>query len=425
MNNSQVAAIIQVSLIILLSASTLMTALSPAQGDEYPEKQPDKTYSPHFTVQDIDMTGDGEHLAVIGSKLIWYSQNSDSPVWESGLGGKHVIISGDGNFTLTSGVDDMKQTFVALYDNHGDNAGENAPVYINYTAGEVSSIDISDNGNYFVAGDEAGFIYLYNEHGFVWSFNAGDSITKVAISGDGRYIAAGTDWHECMLYLFSRESNIPLWNYHAISGISILDMTYNGSYIMTNIDAGRVALFSNANNTPLWDYLTDGDLKDGIITPDGDYIAAGGGHKMVYLLSHNGQTVAQYVTNYSMWHLAMTPNGKYVAAADGGFEKNGDNPTLNVGNYFFSDSIQWKFYLNNTDDEGAVAISDDGRYVISSHKDKVYLFVTEGLNNDDKSEDQHPDGGLLSGPQYLYISAGALVVIGVVLFVRWKWKRTK
>jgi len=88
MNNSRVTTIIQVSLIILLSASTLTTPFSSAQGDEYPEKQPDKVFDIHSSVNGIDMTGDGNNFAVITSNLFWYSRNSDSPIWSSNLGGR-------------------------------------------------------------------------------------------------------------------------------------------------------------------------------------------------------------------------------------------------------------------------------------------------------------------------------------------------
>jgi len=182
-------------------------------------------------------------------------------------------------------------------------------------------------------------------------------------------------------------------------------------------------LFSKEHNTPLWDYQTNGDLKDGKMTPNGSYIAAGGGHKMVYLLSQKGEAVAQYITQYPVWCLAVTPDGKYVSAMDGWLVEEEENSNPYERCYFLSEKVKWQFSLNNTGNaKGKVAISDSGKYEIFSMEDKIYLFITTGLNNTEGGREHSSGGGILEGRQNLLLSVGALIVIAAVLVAYWKRK---
>jgi len=213
MINSNRKALISITTSSLIGVLIILGgSFSSASFGSYPEKQPERTYYLLSWVNDIDITPDGRYFAAITpSNLLWYSTASNVPVWTTLVGGDYVVISKDGNYILTGGLN-----YVALYKTNRNNGPENHPInWWAITTGNVSSIDISDNGEYFVIGDYHGNIYFFNrtaesyvgENAPRWRYDANSSITKVSISGDGNYVAAGTSWDYPALYLFSKNSN--------------------------------------------------------------------------------------------------------------------------------------------------------------------------------------------------------------------------
>ena len=71
---------------------------------------------------------------------------------------------------------------------------------------------ISSDGKYIAAGCESEKILLFEKSSStpLWSYSASYKVATVAISSDGEYIAAGT-W-DGYVYLSHKSSSIPMWN---------------------------------------------------------------------------------------------------------------------------------------------------------------------------------------------------------------------
>lgn len=127
------------------------------------------------------------------------------------------------------------------------------------------------------------------------SYNTGGTVNSVAISADGTKIAAGADLSGGNNNLFyfnntptkEEDSAVPEWSYKtANGGISSVDMTADGSYVVAglNIIAGDTIVFFNnsgvGTKTPEWSLSYSSSLSPFLsvsISSWGNYIGAGGG----------------------------------------------------------------------------------------------------------------------------------------------------
>ena len=94
-------------------------------------------------------------------------------------------------------------------------------------------------------------------------------VRSVAISADGKYIAAGSDDNK--VYLFSKYSGVPLWNYSTGNDVASIAISADGEYII--VGNGRepptgyrpfsgfsgpfgIFFFDKDSSTPHWNYTT-------------------------------------------------------------------------------------------------------------------------------------------------------------------------
>ena len=127
---------------------------------------------------------------------------------------------------------------------------------------------------------------------------------------------------------------------------------------------------------PLWIYETNHTVWSVAISADGQYVAAGNDGGEIYLLDREGTPQWEpYVTGFSVTGVAISSDGQYVVAGNVGgeiylFDRSGNIPL------WFYDS---EYYVNS------VAISADGEYVVVGNGwyslyGKVYLFhLTSGI----------------------------------------------
>jgi len=113
-----------------------------------------------------------------------------------------------------------------------------------------------------------------------WRCPAGSSnvIESVTISSDGSYIVAANQYGE--IYFFSRFSSVPLWSYTTYSWPEVA-ISSDGGYIAARSD--YVYLFSRTSSTPLWSGQTGDQVYSVAISSDGGYIVAGDLNYRVYL----------------------------------------------------------------------------------------------------------------------------------------------
>ena len=267
---------------------------------------------------------------------------------------------------------DVKQTVAQTEQN---------PLWIYHTEYPARSVAISSDGNYIAAGTDYCMVYLFSQstNTPLWSYQTWGPVYSVAISSDGTYIAAGNGHNE--IYLFSRSDNTPLWKYTIAATIPAyvpsVAISSDGNYIVAagGVD-DHVYLFSRSDNTPLWSCPTDHSTTSVAISSDGSYIAAGGGGKVYLFSCENSAPLWSYDIGgyfllgtfqpYTIDPVSISSDGNYIVASS-------NNPGRGVCLFARSDNIPlWSYSEGGTD----VAISSDGNYIISSGN-RLRLFYRE------------------------------------------------
>ena len=124
------------------------------------------------------------------------------------------------------------------------------PLWRYYTTGgdEVTSVDISANGDYIVAAivdaggsTEDSYVYLFGKDSStpIWTYEIESEIRSVAISSDGEYIAAGSGGSEDSVYLFDKDSSTPLWRYNTIDMVNSVAISADGEYIVAGSENNK------------------------------------------------------------------------------------------------------------------------------------------------------------------------------------------
>jgi len=293
----------------------------------------------------------------------------------------------------------------------------------------ITSIAVSGDGYYTAFGTNDGYVYLFfkNHTTPIWSFSAAGSISKVAISRDGSYIAASTG---NTLHVFSRLSDIPIWNFtnnpgSQEGGVHSISFSANGSVLAVGTwfriyyqggyyhhGYSYVHLFDTVTGTSVWDpspitnhaydyrEVTDYVCVD--ISADGQYIVAGSTWQPKVYIFHKGSSEPMYPAfsaDSSVNSISMSANGQYYVVGtlklyyfskdDPGPQrvKSFQNPITSVstsddGTYltatnqthllvFRNDlTLQWDYPLP----QGRAKICPDGNYVAAQSSDYAYLF---------------------------------------------------
>ena len=135
-----------------------------------------------------------------------------------------------------------------------------------------------------------------------WSYETGGDVRSVAVSADGEYYVVGSD--DSKVYLFDKDSSTPLWSYEAVDTVRSVSISADGGYIAVGTNApgdywdGIVYIFGNGNSTPLWSYnITTGENAVSVsISADGAYISVGSSDNKVYALNPNGTLKWEFET---------------------------------------------------------------------------------------------------------------------------------
>jgi WD40 repeat protein len=210
-----------------------------------------------------------------------------------------------------------------------------------------------------------------------WSYDAGTHFRTVAISSDGEYIVAGTGSYQSDygVYLFSKDSPIPLWSYETGSNsVTSVSISADGEYIVASSEDGVVYLFDKDSSTPLWNYTYTtsdcGHCNTVSISANGEYFVLGSGN--VYLFDKDSSTpLWQY--NESARSVSISAEGDYITVGTK-VDSAGDVFVLLFG----KESSQYLWRYNIGVDIYSVSISADGEYITAGggegESGKVYLF---------------------------------------------------
>lgn len=261
----------------------------------------------------IDMSDDGEYIAAgianagaNGDKIFFFNKEGEK-LWE--YKAEHPDYIQTGNFYRPDMTPDGEYVAVStgcpdrrayLFDKSGElifrteMLTEDSPVH---------KSAISDSGNLIAYSLDhmqgKPILYLFNKEGnVVWSFSSSEDGTAraVSISSDGTYIAIGTSVGH--IYLFNKNSNIPLWKYTAygtstgFSSIGDVKLSSNGDFLVAVGTPKKVYFFEKESNEPLWIYNAN-TWVDSVDFND-EYIIAGTG-LMEYLFEGNDVSTDEVV----------------------------------------------------------------------------------------------------------------------------------
>ena len=297
----------------------------------------------------------------------------------------------------------------------------------------ASIIDSPDNGPVlFSEKFDNNEIVLFDKSGKeIWSFDTGvDWVEGVAISKDGNYIAAVTNFY---IYLFSKDSKEPLWSFcrdceippSLISGTARgIAISANGSYIAADMQ-GTLYFFNKDSNKPLWTANIESGSIGVDMSDDANVIAAGVGEanggrgQKIFLFDKEGNRLGDYKPSHpgydqtgDFYQPDVTPDGKYVAATTGCPDRRA---------YLFSKEGELLFRSEQLTFDSPVhksAISDDGSLIAYSADHQQGKEIVFLLNNKGKkiwsfsSQDDSTARAVSISADGNYLAAGKVHILG-------------
>lgn len=327
-------------------------------------------------VHAVAISSDGNYIAARTSDYIYlFFKENKNPLWkyqcvpetgknkEAKAGG--VALSKEGEY-IVGGCPNSLNLF---------SRESNNPTWSYQTQNtNLYTVDISSDGNYIVGGMMGSnelILFSKNSNESLWKFEGEGDIHGLAISSDGRYIAAGAHCPDRRAFLFSRQNNNPLVSYVASkdSPVWAADISSDGKYAVYGLDGGdgfdNIFIFSPDKKESLRSYAVDGWVRSISMSEDGKYVVAGSGvGYSVYLFDKDtNKPLWKYKTGERVGSVSISSDGNYIVA--GSKDKN---------IYFFSKDKEeplWKYktdYWVNT-----VAISSDGKYIVAGTGASQYL----------------------------------------------------
>lgn len=234
-----------------------------------------------------------------------------------------------------------------------------------HTESGFTSIAISSDGNYIVAGHINHNLYFFEKSRSepVWTCEANLEVKSVAISSDGNYIVAGS--RDKRVYLFNKASSTPIWINTTGSDVCSVAISSDGNYIVAGCEDGEIYFFDRSSSTPLWNSSAGIVVETLAISSDGNYFVAGSDNGIYWFNKTSSLPEQNYALTQKAASVAISSNGNYIVA--GSWDDNV---------YLFERSSSTPMWIHSAYDQIiSVDISSDGRYIAAGGKDEhVYFF---------------------------------------------------
>lgn len=330
----------------------------------------------------VALSDSGQYLAVKTSQHVYLFDTGKpvSPLWQFNCeqcrigddvkGG--VAISGDGSKIIAAFGER-----VALFDK-----SSNKPTWMYEKAGNAYNVAISKDGKYMAAataGDEANInsnlIILWDQKSStpLWQYHASGNFHDVSLSEDGQLISGSTGCPDRRFYLFSRGSNKPIIQSDPLtrdSPVHRAKISSDGSTIAvgSESDSGAVFLFDKKSKSPVWKFpAPNGSSVRALnFTPDGKYIGAATFGGDAYIFDKDTKTpVANWKLNASLGGIDIADDGSFIAV--GGTDKK---------LYILDKTSKSKTEIPFNEYIEEVDISANGKYIAAGTGGSVYFFET-------------------------------------------------
>jgi len=274
------------------------------------------SYETGYYVNGVAISADGQYVAAVSSDYHLYVFSRDNRVPLRGYGGDQcataVGMSPDGRYVACDGFQSLH-----LY------SRDSGTALRKYSLGQsVNAIAFSADGRYIVVGTwisvgKNGRVYLLDRDADkpLWFHDTARGIFTVGISSDGQYVVAGegnVDGNR--VYFFSHDSGKPLWTY-TTKDLSNVAISSDGKYVAAS---GDPAALLRSDGVVIWRYQTAATSVD--ISSDGQYIAAGSiSDDTLYLLTRDSQTPLWEAHGPGIgYYAAISGDAQYIAASSEG-----------------------------------------------------------------------------------------------------------
>jgi hypothetical protein len=297
-----------------------------------------------------------------------------------------VVIAEDENGTRA--YDEIE---VLLLNKTGEYGAIPPLVWKQRIKGTVNDLDISEKGDYIVAGSIEGFAYLFDRSGKkLWEHDLSASINSVSIDalGERLLFASGS-----ILYYLNGEGLL-VWNYTNPTEINSVAMNREGSRIA--LSSENVLYYLTGNGSLLWTYSTSNPINSIAINSDGSKVASASGN-VLYYFSEDGALNWTYSSTTEINSVAMNRDGNRIAFTSGNVLYYMDNLASLLWNLtditdvaLSSDdslilaksdnilhvvnnrgSVLWKEISENA--MGTISVSPQGKFLVYSEGDSIFL----------------------------------------------------
>ncbi|PIU03893.1 hypothetical protein COT44_00745 [Candidatus Shapirobacteria bacterium CG08_land_8_20_14_0_20_39_18] len=275
----------------------------------------------------VAISGDGGKIfALIGSIAVLFDKNSNNPLWKTEVGnGYNVAISKDGRYTavgLAGSEENENSNLLILW-----SAESEKPLWKYHSSGNFHDVSLSSDGSYIGAStgcpDRKAYIFSKDSNNPIFK---SDQLTRDSpvhrgkISADGNYLAVGSESDAGAIFLFKKGEQQPVWKFPTQNGSSVraLNFTPDGKFIGAATFGGQTYIFESESSQPIASWTVDGALGGVDIADDGTFIATGGTDKKLHIFEKGKTSGVEIPFNEYVEEIDISANGKYIAAGTGG-----------------------------------------------------------------------------------------------------------
>jgi len=222
----------------------------------------------------------------------------------------------------------------------------------------VNDVAITADGRYMAAGTSNGNIVCLHRDGTVaWNVSAGDAVTAVAVADAGNYIAAGTDGGDVLL--LDGGGGGRYWTKSVAGTVRSLAFSGNGRDLAVGSD--RLTLFNHRGEEE-WNRAMHPGARSGgtppyitsvAFTNDGNYIVAGSYNGAIQFVNRQGNLIWEGLARGAVTAVDVSRDGSVVAAGS-------RDRALQV--YDRSGALPWAVPTGAP--ILALALSGDGKFVV-------------------------------------------------------------